>query len=262
MTSDTTWEDSPLTDGLGAVSPLTPRRNAERLVERMVTAIALGSFSVGQKLPPERELAAQLAVSRVTLREALHQLEQQGYVKIRRGRYGGAFVMSARGSDSANLVRRALAPRWERLEWSFDLNEHLNPVIARLAAQRRTQDDIDRIQEAVEQYASAENDRTAMRMADHAIHNAVAQATHNPQLVVIEHQMRSELSLGTDALPTSPAIRDQALRDHRELAAAVATGKADLAALIATRHIHDLVERPLRDLYGRATAQSDASEEA
>ncbi|MFD0635921.1 winged helix-turn-helix domain-containing protein [Catenulispora yoronensis] len=61
-------------------------RNAERLVERMVAAIALGSFAVGQKLPPERELAAQLGVSRVTLREALHQLERQGYVAIRRGR--------------------------------------------------------------------------------------------------------------------------------------------------------------------------------
>ncbi|GAA2015452.1 FCD domain-containing protein [Catenulispora yoronensis] len=243
--------------GAGAVEPLAPMRNAERLVERMVAAIALGSFAVGQKLPPERELAAQLGVSRVTLREALHQLERQGYVAIRRGRAGGAFVTSARGSDSADLVRRALEPRWQQLEWTFDLNDHLNPVIARLAAERRTPEDVDRIHAAVAAYVAAEDDRTAMRMADHAIHNAIAQATHNPHLVVIEHQMRSELSLGTDALPTSAEIRAQALRDHRELAAAVAAGEADLAADIAQRHIHELVERPLRELYNRAAEFPD-----
>jgi DNA-binding FadR family transcriptional regulator len=221
----------------------------------MVAAIALGSFSVGQKLPPERELAGQLGVSRVTLREALHQLEQRGYVSIRRGRYGGAFVLSARGSDSADLVHRALQPRWQRLVWTFDLNDHLNPVIARLAATRRTPDDIERIHAAVDQYAKAGDDRTEMRLADHAIHNAIAQATHNPHLVMIEHQMRSELSLGTDALPTSPEIRAQALHDHRELAIAIAAGDVDLTAQIATRHIHDLVERPLRALYERAAGE-------
>ena len=252
-------ESTPAEDGPADhfAGPLNLKRTSEHLVERLVTALALGSYVVGQKLPSERELAPQLGVSRATLRDALHQLERRGYIDIRRGRHGGAYVRSGWGSDSLDLVRKALSPRWERLEWTFDLGNHLNPLIARLAAERRTENEVELLDMAVRQYAQAVEtaDRTALRLADHAIHTAIAKASHNPYLVTIEQQMRAELSLGTDALPTSPEIRARALRDHQDLARAIAERDGPRAAEIAMLHMQALAEEPLRALYERSQVQ-------
>ena len=78
-----------------AAGPFRPVRagNAfEETVERLLQAIKLGLVQAGDRLPPERELAAQLRVSRMTLREALADLQRAGYVESRRGRRGGTFV--------------------------------------------------------------------------------------------------------------------------------------------------------------------------
>src|SRR6478735_6436003 len=64
----------------------------EETVERLLCAIKLGFIAQGETLPPERELAVQLDISRVTLREAIRALQESGYVESRRGRYGGTFV--------------------------------------------------------------------------------------------------------------------------------------------------------------------------
>ena len=60
------------------LAPITLRTAGERIAERFVTAIALGEFVPGQRLPPERELAAMLEVSRTTVREALQRLQAAG----------------------------------------------------------------------------------------------------------------------------------------------------------------------------------------
>src|SRR6266571_8591495 len=73
------------------LTPMPMRTAGERVAERFVTAIALGEFVSGQRLPTERELAALLAVSRTTVREAIQRLQASGYVRTRRGRGGGTF---------------------------------------------------------------------------------------------------------------------------------------------------------------------------
>jgi len=82
------------------------KTGAEQLVDRLVTAIALGVLLPGQKLLPERDFAAQLEVSRATLRDALDQLASMGYVTIRRGRSGGVWINSAWGPQSGRHLRR------------------------------------------------------------------------------------------------------------------------------------------------------------
>src|SRR5215470_5045336 len=64
----------------------------EETVERLLTVIKLGFVTRGERFPAERELAAQLGISRLTLREAIRELQQAGYVQSRRGRFGGTFV--------------------------------------------------------------------------------------------------------------------------------------------------------------------------
>lgn len=232
-------------------APLEIRNAAQQVVERLVTAIALGSVLPGQRFPAERELARRLKVSRNTLRMALHELQTRGYVTIGKGRHGGATVASVWEDNSAELIRRALAPRWERLEWVFDLDRGIGQLVARLAAERRSASDLKQIQARVTAFASPAWPSDAQDQADHAIHAAIAEATHNPFLVSLENQIWAELSLGVGILPGSRELHDKAVVEHQALADAIVAGDGDLAAQINARHFAELVETPLRELRER-----------
>jgi GntR family transcriptional repressor for pyruvate dehydrogenase complex len=232
-------------------TPLQIRNAAQQVAERLVTAIALGSVLPGQRFPPERELAQRLAVSRNTLRMALHELQADGYVTISKGRHGGARVASTWGPVSAELIRRTLGPLWERLEWVFDLDRGIGQLVARLAAERRSTSDLKELQARVDAFASPLWPSDEQDQADHAVHAAIAEATHNPFLVSLENQIWAELSLGVGILPSTKDLHDRAVIDHQELADAIADGDGELAAQINRRHFAELVETPLRQLRGR-----------
>ena len=110
----------------------------ETTVEQLATAIRLGVFVMGEQLPPERDLAERLGVSRNTLREAIAALRDSGLVTTRRGRGGGTVVTYAgrgQGADTHVLdgppVRRGAA-----LEDALDFRRVVEPGAARLAATR------------------------------------------------------------------------------------------------------------------------------
>nr|WP_198151945.1 FCD domain-containing protein [Kibdelosporangium sp. MJ126-NF4] len=234
--------------------PMKVKSAAEQLVDRLITAIALGALLPGQKLPPEREFAARLNVSRTTLRDALHQLESLGYVSITRGRSGGVRVHSTWGPESGSHIRSMLLPRWQHLTWLFDLTRSLLPMIAGIAAQRRTDEHIGKIWAAVEAYEQAAEDRDVMRMADHTLHSAIAEATGNPYYVSMDSQLRIQLTFGTDSLPYDTDIRQRALDDHRAIAQAIEAGDSDRAAELTLHHFVDLAEKPMLRLRERVEA--------
>jgi GntR family transcriptional repressor for pyruvate dehydrogenase complex len=239
------------------LAPLELRTASQHLADRFVTAIALGEFVPGQRLPSERALAGMLNVSRKTVREALHLIARDGYVDIQRGRNGGAVVCASWLPSSVVSIRRAFAENWKALEWILDLRQLIEPVIARTAAERRDQTDLTRINEAVRAYANAA-DREASRAADAAIHTAIADATHNPYLANLSRQIRTHVSLGFQAEPYTEAIRDKAIVQHGQLAASIVRGDPDAATRVAMEHFL-LTENALRDLARRvAEAGGDA----
>jgi DNA-binding FadR family transcriptional regulator len=93
----------------GVLRPVRAGNAFEETVERLLTVIKLGMVAPGERFPAERELAAQLGVSRLTLREAIRELHGAGYVNSRRGRFGGTFVTyTPPAPDRAELRRLAL----------------------------------------------------------------------------------------------------------------------------------------------------------
>jgi len=86
-------------DLTGLLRPVREGNAFEETVERLLTVIKLGVVGPGERFPAERELAAQLGISRPTLREAIRELQQAGYVESRRGRSGGTFVTGASWSS-------------------------------------------------------------------------------------------------------------------------------------------------------------------
>ena len=118
----------------------------EETVERLGTAIRLGLLSAGDRLPPERELADQLGISRSTLRHAITTLTQSGHLVSLRGRAGGTFVADAPPLAEAREVI-ALEGRWRDL---LDYRIAIEAGAALLAAERAQPAALARMQEQVE----------------------------------------------------------------------------------------------------------------
>jgi GntR family transcriptional regulator, transcriptional repressor for pyruvate dehydrogenase complex len=235
---------------LSILEPVKLRTGAEHVADRLVTAIALGEFVPGQRLPSERELASTLGVSRTTVREAIQRLAAIGYVQVRRGRTGGAYVLENVGPEANEMIRRTLLPEWSKLESLLEFRQLIEPLIARAAAARIAPADAGAIRAALAGYVEAGDDREASRAADQAVHVAIAKATGNPYLVSLSAQIRRQISLGFGAEPYSREIRARAVRDHTALAEAVIEGRTAAAAKIAERHFR-LTETVLRDLVSR-----------
>jgi GntR family transcriptional repressor for pyruvate dehydrogenase complex len=236
----------PLEAVTGLLGPLPMQNAGERIADRLVTAIALGEFVPGQRLPPERELAALLNVGRGVVREALQRLTVSGYVTIKRGRNGGTFIKTDWSDDTRAIVRRVLVPERERITQLLDLRLLVESMVARTAAQRRDDSDITQIKRALESYVEAGNDRHSSGLADRDLHLAINRATHNPLLEALTYRIRAEVSLGFGAEPYSPLLRERALHQHPLLAAAVIAGDAALAATLAAEHFHlseDILKR-------------------
>ncbi|MBJ7593754.1 MAG: FadR family transcriptional regulator [Candidatus Dormibacteraeota bacterium] len=228
-----------------------PIRNAgERIFERFVTAIALGEFVLAQRLPSERELAMALEVSRSTVREALSRLAAGGYIRIQRGSTGGAFVVADWGPESEEMIRRTLLSQWDAIESLLDFRSLVEQQVARTAADRRTRADARSIKRALRDYDVAGTDRDLSRVADLALHQAIACATQNPHLPELSLKLRREVSLGFGAEAYSTALRERALRQHPLLAEAVLEGRGDDAARLAAEHFSLTAER-LRGLHER-----------
>ena len=234
-------------DPLG--DPIVPRNVVDQVVDRLVTAVALGVYVPGQCLPSERELAPMLGVSRSTARDALRRLTETGYLEVRRGRHGGYFVLADWGPSSAEMVRRHLIPNWPAFEALFDARTLLEPLIASTAAVRRTPQDCEVIRAALADYEQAP-DREASRQADERLHRAIAEAAHNPVLLGLSSQLRSSVSLNLGAEPYTEQVRQSALDQHVTLAQAVLSGRAEAAATVAGYHF-TLSEDLIRDLVKR-----------
>jgi DNA-binding FadR family transcriptional regulator len=230
---------------------------AAEVADRLITAIAIGEYLPGDRLPPERELAKILHVSRSTVREAVGRLLAVGIVDIRRGRQGGAYVRETWTSASAQAVRRTLLPRWEELEQLFDLRCLVEGMVARVAAQRRSDDDAERMRDALGRFASARTPQEE-HAADIAFHQAVVGATRNPQIARLSRDLLSQVSLGFPIEPYDgePAVYQRALAEHTELCEAITAGEAQRAGEIAQGHF-TITNEAVREVLARGLGTAD-----
>ena len=206
------------------------------LADRLVTAIAVGTYSPGERLPPERELAMSLGVSRATLRQALQQVTALGLVEARRGRGGGTFVATVSWEEVApEVARRTLEEELPRMLELFDYRCLVEGMIARAAAERRTPGDVSRLRAALADFRAAQEMIDA-RAADRRLHGLVTAAARNAHLTSIGSHLTAAATLGFGAEPYAPEFLAQARAEHDELVEHIAAGDADAAGRCAEGH--------------------------
>lgn len=192
-----------------------------------------GELGPGDRLPAERQLAVTLGVSRVTLRDAMQVLEEQGYILRRRGVTGGAFVTDlARPFDTWRA--RMVANRSE-LEELWDLREAVEVQIVRLAAVRRTSSDLTALHET-DALLRASESRAEFRRADLSFHGHLATAARSPRLASMMYATRGELFSPVE--PTVVAARVRHAADgHADVVAAIKAKDADAAGQSMRSHL-------------------------
>jgi DNA-binding FadR family transcriptional regulator len=206
------------------------------LADRLVTAIAVGTYSPGERLPPERELALSLGVSRATLRQALQQVAALGLVEARRGRAGGTFVATVSWEDVApEVARRTLEEELPRLLDLFDYRCMVEGMIARAAAERRTADDVAQLRDALADFRAVDGMIEA-RAVDRRLHGLVTAAARNAHLTSLSAHLTAVATLGFGAEPYAPEFLTQARGEHAELVGHIARGDADAAGRCAEAH--------------------------
>jgi GntR family transcriptional repressor for pyruvate dehydrogenase complex len=213
----------------------------DEITDRLVTAIAIGEYLPGARLPVERDLAASLGVGRMTVRAALARLVERGLLETRRGRGGGSYVVDQWPDSSTEAVRRTLTIRLGELRDRCDAICRLHGAVCRAAAEARTVNDVADLRDALEQYRTATSGLAAQQ-ADSRLHSTIMNAAHNAVLKQVLVDLEASVSIGAPAhLWGEPStMREMELRslhEHEELIDAIAEGRADEADALARAHV-------------------------
>lgn len=222
--------DSPLVDA--ALHPVRGQMAFESCVEQLGSAIQLGIFRVGAKLPGERELAERLSVSRATLREAISALRAAGLVSTTRGRGGGTVVEPPARVWPADQH----PPRRAEVDDLIIFRSVIEPGAAHRAALTELSDE----QRELLRSSLAEVDAAATpaeyRQADARLHLAISTVCGSDELAhacsgvqVRIHQLLAEI-------PFLKKNIEHADAEHREIVAAILAGDAERARLTMAAH--------------------------
>ncbi|MEY9843712.1 DNA-binding FadR family transcriptional regulator [Streptacidiphilus sp. BW17] len=221
--------------------PVRSGNTFEETVQKVLQLVRLGLVPVGERLPPERELAERLQISRVTLREALKVLQDAGVLEVRRGRYGGAFVRQPVAAPSAaegdgEQLRRRTEELGDQLEDTLLFREVLEVGAAELCAARRP---IGAEAELLRELLTATGEASLdeYRRVDTRLHLAVAELSGSPSVAAHYATVRATVNELLDCIPLLPPNLDHSQCQHEQLVEAILAGDQDRARAAMREHL-------------------------
>jgi DNA-binding FadR family transcriptional regulator len=217
------------------LGPVRAGNAFEETVERLLTVIKLGLVARGDRFPPERELAAQLGVSRLTLREAIRALQQAGFVESRRGRFGGTFVTYDQPAPDPGEARRIALEDPDRLTDAFTFRL----VVETGAAEVLAQSGGDRGRGVLLARLADLNSATPgdYRRLDTLFHLTIAELTGSSLLTAACTDARMRLNDLLNAIPVLRHNIDHTARQHTAIVEAILAGDAVRARRAVAEHL-------------------------
>jgi GntR family transcriptional regulator, transcriptional repressor for pyruvate dehydrogenase complex len=217
------------------IQTIETRRLYRQIADQVSRLIDAGDFPAGMRLPPERELAEKLGVSRPSVREALIALEVEGLVEVRGG--AGVFVQErklprreANGSMTVPGPFDLLRARWI-----------IESEAASLAASHATPPQLQRMKEALQEMQAARTHTPESTAADQRFHLCIAEASGNSALLLVVQQLW-ELRTGTlymqlESHFSGQTIWSQAVAEHGEILDAIASRDPPAARKAMRKHM-------------------------
>ncbi len=219
---------------------IEPRRLYRQIADQIRTLIKSGEYRAGARLPPERDLAKQLGVSRPSVREALIALEVEGLVEVRIG--SGIYVQEA-GIAHAVHEGDVTAGPFELIRARYVIESECAALAAKSA--RKPQ-----MQAIAEALAAMEHDVTSKHPAqdgDRQFHMRIAEATGNSALVAVVRMLWDErtgpLYKQLENHYDTPSLWEHAMTEHRAVYKAIALRDANAARTAMQRHLNQAYKR-------------------
>jgi len=233
---------------MSAITPLAPQR-AARIATQLMDLIELRKLSPGDKLPPERQLADLLAVSRPSLREALHILQAQGLVQIKHGQ--GTYVQEP---IVAQELRASMMSKTHGLNELFDAREVLEVPASKWAAEKATKEDIRLLRTTLNQIdtvtASQPIDFDQLQLLDAKFHLTIVGVAGNRFINQTLNVLQDVMRMSMETTLRLPGRSDISRSEHGAILTAIENGDGELASKLTLNHING----------ARRTALADAKE--
>jgi len=229
---------------------IEPRRLYRQIADQIRDLIRSGEFVAGARLPPERDLAKQLGVSRPSVREALIALEVEGLVEVRIG--SGIYVLGpgVKTETGTNLVEGASRAEVHAMAGPFELMRArytIESECAALAAKSARKSQIVAIEEALEQMHREFELHKQPLGGDRLFHLRIAEATGNGALVAVVKMLWEErmgpLYKRLEHHYDAPGLWTAAMAEHRAVVKAIAEHDVAGARAAMQRHLNRAYKR-------------------
>lgn len=220
-----------------SLRPMTRPRLYEQVLDRLRAYAVEHELRAGDRLPPERELAQRLGVSRASVKQAVVVLEVQGLVETRHG--GGTYLV--RDTLDAEPVDR-LVERQRRLPDVLEAREAMETKLAELAAERRTEEDLAAMRAAL---GEMESDIVAGghgAEGDRRFHAAVTAAGHSTLLAQFMRSISDAVAESRNESLRQPGRPTRSLDQHMRILDAVQAGDPDAAAAAMRSHVRTVAK--------------------
>jgi GntR family transcriptional repressor for pyruvate dehydrogenase complex len=218
-----------------SLRPLARPRLYEQVATRLREHVTAQGLRAGDRLPPERELADRLQVSRTSVRQAIVALEVQGLIEVRHG--GGNYLLHDRLEPEP--LEHLLARR-RRLPEILEARDAAETKLAALAAQRRTEDDIAAIDAALSAMRSAIGRGELGVDEDESFHGAIIAAARSPLLADFMVHLTREVAESRRESLRQPGRPSASLRQHEKVADAIRAGDSARAAEAMHEHVQSV----------------------
>lgn len=231
---------------MSAVTHIAPQR-AARIATQLIELIELQKLVPGDKLLPERQLADLLAVSRPSLREALHILQAQGLVQIKHGQ--GTFVQEP---VVAQELRASVMTKTHGLNELFDAREVLEVPASKWAAEKAQKEDIRLLQATLNQIdtitAIEPIDYHQLQVLDAKFHLTIVGIAGNRFINQTLNVLQDVMRMSMETTLRLPGRSEISRREHYEILAAIENGDGELASKLTLQHITGARKTALADV--------------
>ncbi len=209
----------------------------KQISDSIKDSIIKGQFKVGEKLPAEKNLCDLLGVSRSSLREAMKELQAQGYIELRVGR--GAFVSDDKPHDYESLKQwfRKAAPT---LEEYTQVRVTLEPQIAYLAALNGTLEEKEKLSKIHESFVEAEKEKNTSKLAsiDEEFHTQIFDMAKNSVFYQINEFLNVGLRPYRIRSIAFKADSQNTIEEHYSICEAINNGDGEMAKVAMERHLN------------------------
>ena len=218
---------------------ITPVRLYESVIDQIMDLVKRNELKPGDKLPPERELAEKLSISRNSLREAFRVLESRGLIKSKPGE--GRFIREIRNNSHNNTENIILSLEKSSILELLEAREIFEVKIAKIAAQRAIPEDIELIERALNKMNEEEGLKDDKKTeSDTEFHLAIAGASHNFVFVNIIKLHLDLLKETRGKTWQMPGRREKQYQEHRAILQAIKKHNSKKAGEAMLKHLKNI----------------------